>query len=130
MAAIDDRGAAPALGVRIEGDRLCLAGADPVLWRGPAFVRVHAAVDVRGDSPRGGVAGDRALVVPLVAGAGPVVVTPARVVAVLRPTAARSAVAVGLGWDEVDDVGPSVHGGVLLLATTLLGGLTVDPIRS
>lgn len=130
MAPIDEDGAAPALGVGLDGARLRLAEGDPVLWRGPAFIRVHAAVGSTGDAPLRGARGDRALVVALVAGAGPVAVTPARVVAVLRPTAARSAVAVGLGWDEVDDVSPSAHGGVLLLSTTLLGGLTLDPVRS
>lgn len=110
-------------------DGVVVPAAEAVLWRGPAFVRVHVAVDAASGRPLRGSTGDRARVTPAAAGAGPVVVTDRRVLAVIRATAGRPSVAARLDWAEVDDVGPSAHGGVRLLASALLGGLTVQPLK-
>ena len=111
-------------------------GAAPVVgdererWRGHALVRVHGAVGAVDGQPLRGSADPHARLLALAAGAGPVVVTDLRVLGVLQATPDRPALAYELAWDEVDDVSPAATGGVLLLATALLGGLTIDPLRT
>ncbi len=98
-----------------------------MLWRGRALVRVHAAVGADDGRPLRSSRDPDARLLALAAGAGPVLVTDRRVVGVLAPSD-RPALRFDLAWDEVDDVSPAPSGGVLLLATALLGGLTIDPI--
>jgi hypothetical protein len=64
----------------------------------------------------------------LAAGAGPVLVTDRRLTGVLLEAPGRPALTYELAWVDVDDVSPATSGGVLLLATPLLGGLTIDPV--
>jgi hypothetical protein len=93
-------------------------------------VRVHGAVGASDGRPLRRSLDPDARLAALVAGAGPLVVTDLGVRGVLEGTPERPALAFELDWDEVDDVGPARAGGVRLLATALLGGLTVDPVGS
>lgn len=109
-------------------DGPAVGGDETVVWRGSALVRVHGAVGADDGRPLRASSDPRARVLALAAGAGPLVVTSARVAGILRATAERPALGYELGWDEVDDVAPAASGGVVLLATALLGGLTIDPL--
>jgi len=101
-----------------------------VRWRGHALVRIHGAVGAGDGRPLRASDDAEALLVALAAGAGPVVVTDRRIAGVLLEAPGRPALAYELDWVDVDDVSPAATGGVLLLATPLLGGLTLDPLRS
>jgi hypothetical protein len=99
-----------------------------VRWRGHALVRVHGAVGAGDGRPLRTSDDVDARLVALAAGAGPVVVTDRRITGILLEAPIRPALAYELEWVDVDDVSPAASGGVLLLATPLLGGLTVDPL--
>lgn len=116
LAVLDGPGAAP-------------RGDGRVVWSGWALVRVHASVDAADGRPLRWSAGPEARVVPVAAGAGPVVLTDRGVAGVVRAAGGRPALAYQMAWSEIDDVGPARAGGVRLLSTTLLGALTLDPVR-
>jgi hypothetical protein len=99
-----------------------------VLWAGRGLVRLHGAVGAADGRPARATDEDELRLLGLAAGAGPVTVTDRRIVGVLRAEPDRPALAYELAWPEVDDVGPAASGGVRLLATGLLGGITIDPV--
>jgi hypothetical protein len=101
-----------------------------VLWAGTGLVRLHGAVGAADGRPARATDAAELRLLALAAGAGPVTVTDRRVAGVLRPEPDRPALAYELAWAEVDDVGPAASGGVRLLATGLLGGVTIDPVGS
>ena len=100
----------------------------PVRWQGHALVRLHGAVGARDGQPLRHSTDADARVLALAAGSGPVVVTAHQVSGVLLATPDRPAMAWALDWADVDDVSPAPTGGVLLLSTRLLGGVTLDPV--
>ena len=129
LARVDASGAVPALGLTVDDrDRPTPGTGERPVWRGTALVRVHTAV---GDDEQPLLHGHaaRARLVAVAAGTGPLAVTPDRLLGVLRPTPQRPRLAYAMGWAEVDDVGPAPSGGVRLLSTLLLGGLTIDVLR-
>jgi hypothetical protein len=111
----------------IELADLCPALA-PVRWQGHALVRLHGAVGAHDGRPLRRSTDADARLLALAAGAGPVVVTDQRVSGVLLATSERPALAWALDWADVDDVTPAPTGGVRLLSTRLLGGVTLDPV--
>jgi len=129
LALVGSRGEVGALGLAVDGDDRPVTPGERVWFRASALVRVHVAVDDVDARPLRLVDGERARLVAVAAGAGPLAVTDRRVVGVLRATPERPRLAYALAWDEVDDVGPAATGGVVLLAGPLLGALTLDPLR-
>ncbi len=127
VAEVGPDGAAPHLGLTVDpADRPLLGPHEHLVLRGSALVRIHAAVDPDDGCPLRRMDGPRARVLAVAAGVGPLAVTDHRVVGVLRADAGRPRLAYVLAWSEVDDVGPAPSGGVRLLATALLGALTLD----
>jgi hypothetical protein len=101
-----------------------------VRWSGHALVRLHGAIGAHDGLPLRRSADADARLLDLAAGAGPVVVTERRVSGVLLATAERPALAWELDWVDVDDVSAGSAGGVLLLSTSLLAGVSIDPVGS
>jgi hypothetical protein len=91
-------------------------------------VRLHGAVGALDGLPVRWSADADARLLALAAGAGPVVVTDQRLSGVLLATPDRPAMAWSMDWVDVDDVAPASTGGVQLLSTRLLGGVTLDPV--
>lgn len=109
--------------------RFALPPGEAVLASGWALVRVHVAVDAVDGRPLRRSDRPEARLLAVVAGTGPVALTTGGVAGLVRAGPDRPAVAYAMAWREVDDVGPAASGGVRLLSTTLLGGLTLDLVR-